>query len=134
MPIQLCKFIKPVEEIQDKKDNTEQFDTAANQAMTQIAEQNDSRIVARDVCSRRNDQGPDDHLFDVTEYFLGARLDMLSVERKPPASGILHGFSLRQRPASEFQYNGSAIKVQDGGLPDFFKEAKKACNAWSTDS
>jgi hypothetical protein len=43
--------------------------------------------------SRRDDQRPDNHSFDVTEYFLGGLLDMFGVERKPPASDI-HGFSL----------------------------------------
>jgi len=65
MPIQLCKLIKSVEEIQDKKDNAEQLDAAADEAMPQIAEQNDSRLVARDVGSCRYDQCRDDHLFDV---------------------------------------------------------------------
>src|SRR6266851_4146788 len=93
MPFQPCKLIETVEEIQDKEDHPEQLDAAANQAMTQIAEQNDRRLVARDMRARRDDQRPDDHLFDVTEYFLGSLLDMLRVKPKPPASDI-HGFSL----------------------------------------
>jgi hypothetical protein len=36
----------------------------------------------------------------MTEYFFGSLLDMLSVERKPPAFDI-HGFSLRLRTASD---------------------------------
>src|SRR5258707_13215290 len=51
MPIQLCKFVKTVKKIQDKKDNAEQFDAAADETVAQIAEQNDSRLVARDVGS-----------------------------------------------------------------------------------
>jgi hypothetical protein len=61
--------------------------------MTQIAEQNDRGLVARYMGPRRDDQRPDNHFFDVTEYFLGSLLDMLGVERKPPGSDI-HGFSL----------------------------------------
>src|SRR3984893_1192098 len=93
MPVQPCKFIETVEEIQDQEDHPEQLDAAANQAMTQIAEQNDRRLVARDMRARRDDQRPDDHFFNVTEYFLGSLLDMLGVERKPSGSDI-HGFSL----------------------------------------
>src|ERR1700716_65721 len=99
MPVQLCKFIEAVEEIQNQQDDAEQLDPAANQAMTQIAEQNDSRLGARDMGSRRDDQRSDDHLFNIAEYFFGSLLDMLSVERKPPAFDI-HGFSLRLRSAS----------------------------------
>jgi hypothetical protein len=69
--------------------------------MTQVAEQNDRRLVARDMGPRRHDQGADDHLFDVTEYFPGSWLDMRGVERKPPGSGIPHDLSLRRRPASD---------------------------------
>ena len=68
------------------------IDAAANQAVTQIAEQNDRRLAARDMGAGRDDQGPDDHFFDVTEDFLGSLLDMLGVERKPLGSDI-HGFS-----------------------------------------
>src|ERR1700738_4683959 len=141
MPVQLCKLIKTVEEIQDQEDHPEQLDAAANQAMTQIAEQNDRRLVARDMRARRDDQRPDDHFFDVTEYFLGSLFDMLCVKPKPPASDI-HRFSLRLRPAPdglapvawlkqrfsgfryrafqyrEFQYNGSALKPQESQSPD----------------
>src|SRR6266851_7535840 len=147
MPLQPCKLIKTVEEIQDQEDHPEQLDAAANQAMTQIAEQNDRRLVARDMRARRDDQRPDDHLFDVTEYFLGSLLDMLGAEPKPPASDI-HGFSLGLRPASgglapvawlkqrfsgfryrafqyrEFQYTGSAIKPQESESPDFSRELR----------
>jgi hypothetical protein len=92
MPVQLCKLIKAIEEIQDKKDHPEQLDAAANQAVTQIAEQNDRRLAARDMGAGRDDQRPDYHFFDVTEYFLGSLLDMLGAERKPLGSDI-HGFS-----------------------------------------
>src|ERR1700710_1360079 len=44
----------------------------------------------------RYDQGADDHLFDVTEHFLGGWLDMLGVECKPLASEFPHGLSLRR--------------------------------------
>jgi Cysteine rich repeat len=108
MPIQLCKLIKSVEEIQDKKDNAEQLDAAADEAMPQIAEQNDSWLVARDVGSCRYDQSRDDHLFDVAEYFPGGLFDMLSVECKPLSSDIPHGFSLRQRLAS----NGAGLELK----------------------
>jgi hypothetical protein len=153
VPVQLCKFIKAIEEIQDKEDHPEQLDAAADQAMTQIAEQNDRRLVARYMGSRRDDQRPDNHFFDVTEYFLGSLLDMLGVERKPPGSDI-HGFSLWLRPASggsapvawlkhrfsgfryrafqyrefqyrEFQYTGSAIQPQESQSPDFSKEVRR---------
>ena len=93
MPIQFGKFIKSVEEIQDEKDNAEQFDAAADEAVTQIAEQNDGRLGARDMRSRRDDQRSHDQLFDMTEYLLGGLLDMLGVERKPPGFDILHDFS-----------------------------------------
>src|SRR5712692_2237790 len=76
MPVQPCKFIETVEEIQDQEDHPKQFNAAANQAMTQIAEQNDRRLVARDMRARRDDQRPDDHFFNMTEYFLGSLLDM----------------------------------------------------------
>src|SRR5260370_37773707 len=98
MSVKLWKLIKTVEEMQDKEDHPEQLDAAANQAMTQIAEQNDRRLVARDMRARRDDQRPDDHLFDGTEYFLGSLLDMLRVKPEPPASDI-HCFALRIRPA-----------------------------------
>jgi hypothetical protein len=51
--------------------------------------------------ARRDDQRSDDHLFNMAEYFLGGLLDMLGVERKPPASDILHRFSSRLRSASD---------------------------------
>src|SRR5450432_1527261 len=148
MPVQPCKLIETIEEIQDQEDHPEQLDAAADQAVTQIAEQNDRRLVARDMGPRRDDQRPDDHFFDVTEYFLGSLLDMLCVEPKPPASDI-HDFSLWLRPASgrlapvarlkqrfygfryqafqyrEFQYTGSAIKPQQRESPDFSKEVRR---------
>src|SRR5476649_1891305 len=66
--------------------------------MTQIAEQNDRRLVARDMGPRRDDQRPDDHLFDVAEYFLGGLLDMLGVERLRLASdGLAPVVWLKQR-------------------------------------
>src|ERR1700716_4741334 len=100
MPVQLCKFVKAVKEIQNKKDNAKQLDATPNEPKPQIAEQDDSRFVARDMCSRRDDQRSDDHLFDVSKYFLGALLDVLSVECEPLGSEIRHGFSLRQRSVS----------------------------------
>src|SRR5713101_2382334 len=131
MPIQFGKFIKSVEEIQDEKDNAEQFDATADEAVTQIAEQNDGRLGTRDMRSRRDDQRSNDQLFDMTEYFLGGLLDMLGVERKPSAFDILHDFSFFGRHRTDwpdriaqtatfrkFQYNGSAIKKQGSGSPD----------------
>jgi hypothetical protein len=137
MPIQFGKFTKSVEEIQDEKDNAEQFDAAADEAVTQIAEQNDGRLGARDMRSRRDDQRSHDQLFDMTEYFPGGLLDMLGVERKPPAFDILHDFSFCGRHRTDwpdrvaqtatfrkFQYNGSAIKKQEGGSPDLTRAGR----------
>ena len=45
MPIQPCKLVESVEEIQHQKDNAEQLDAAADQAVAQIAEQNDGRFA-----------------------------------------------------------------------------------------
>src|SRR5258708_116226 len=126
MPIQLCELIEAVEEIQGQKADAEQLDAAANQAMTQITEQNDRRFVARDMGSRRYDQCRHDHPLDIREYFLAGFLDMLTVEGKPLSSDIPHGFSLRQRSASdgldlsacsnndfpEFYYTGSHTNNQ----------------------
>jgi hypothetical protein len=75
---------------------------------------------------------------------------MLGVERKPPAFDILHDFSFCGRHRTDwpdriartatfrkFQYNGSAIKKQDGGSPDFSNEMRRGggypSNTRSTD-
>jgi hypothetical protein len=39
MPLLLCRLVKAVEEIQEQKDDAEQFDAPTNKAMTQIADQ-----------------------------------------------------------------------------------------------
>jgi hypothetical protein len=70
----------------------------------------------------------------MAEYFLGCLLDMLGVERKPPAFDILHDSPsavgieqigpdrvVQTATFAEFQYNGAAIKEQEIGSPDFFQ-------------
>jgi len=125
-PIDTCKL-----------DRNEQSDAAANKAMTQIAEQNDSRFVALDVFSRRYNRRRDDHLLDTAEYFLRGRLEMsgmvcnishpvlISRMVSPYDSDLHHAhWSWGIAQAAVFrklQYSGSAIKTQESGQLDFFK-------------
>src|SRR6202011_4359493 len=119
MPIQPCKLAETVEEIQDQEDNAKQHDAAADQAVTQITEKNDRRLVARYMRAGRYDQGADDHLFDVTEYFLGGWLDMLGVECKPPDSELPHDLSLRRdAPALSALFERRCAQVSTQRLRD----------------
>jgi hypothetical protein len=129
MPVQLGKLVKTVEEIQDQKDNAEQHDAAANEAMTQIAEQDDRRFSARNMRPRRYDQSADDHLFDVTENFLGGLLDMIGVERKPPGSEIPHWSFLKS--AVGFGRMGPERIGQTAVFPSFTASRSRSKNpAW----
>ena len=96
MPVEFCELVEAVEEIQHQENNAEQHDAAADEAMTQIAEQNDQRLCARYMGAGRYDQRSDNHFFDVREYFPGDRLDMFGIERQPFGPDLRHGFSLRQ--------------------------------------
>src|SRR3954454_11614185 len=95
--------MESVEEIQDQESDAEQLDPEADEAVTQIDEQHDQGFGARDMGSRRHDQGPDNHLFDVRKYFLGGRLDMFGIERKPSAFDLIHGFSLQRFMGASIQ-------------------------------
>ena len=70
VPFQFRKFVEAVHKIQGKEDNSEEFDAATNEAVTQIAEQKYCRIGTGDMGPCRDDKGCDNHLLDVTEHFL----------------------------------------------------------------
>jgi hypothetical protein len=70
MPVDLGELVQPVEEIQQQENDAEQHDAATDETVPEIAEQNDRRLVARDMRAGRYDQRSDDQFFDVREYFL----------------------------------------------------------------
>src|SRR5262245_5755356 len=93
MPIQLRQLVEAVEEIEQQENDAEQHDAAADQAVPEIAEQNDRRLIARDMCAGRYDQRPDDQFFNVGEYVLGDRLDAFGIERQPSGPELRHVLS-----------------------------------------
>lgn len=70
VPLQPCKLVEAIDEVQQQQSDSEQFDTTTDETVAQVSEQNDRGLIARYMCPGRYNQGADHHLFDVTEYFL----------------------------------------------------------------